>query len=560
MRCLSLLTLGLFLFLPFPAKAKDIVAESIITEATVYTNRATVTRRAEVDIAPGDHTVIIKQLPAQTLSDSLRVEGEATGGNVVIGALSHKLVSRAELVAERERELNEQIEKLQDQQAMVIADQQALLTQKNFLETLGQQAKLREDEEIAKLNLNTDQWGNAADTLYTAMSKNLRAAQTLDIKLRDITEDIDALQRELNQIRTGQKSFYEVSIPLEADAQSSLVIELSYQLYGASWKPIYDARLDTKTAVLELIQYGAVRQTTGEDWNDVQLTLSTAQPHRGAGLPDLRPNWLDLFDPKAQNRGRKAITGSADMSVIGAPAATMMAREEMSDIAYDAPQTTKARMEQAQIETGGFVSEYKIAGPSTVNADGTESKLLIGTHDTKNRLEVQVKPQLSNDAFLVSHATLQGEAPVLPGQVNIFRDGSYIGQSYLPLLRPNDEQQLAFGIDDNIEVERNILKDERSEAGVISKDHVLERVFLTRVKNLHNKPMDIAVLETIPVARDKKINVEILSESTTPGYGENTDDINGLLKWSYTAGPSEEKKIGLGWRVSWPKDQNLRGL
>ena len=128
------------------------------------------------------------------------------------------------------------------------------------------------------------------------------------------------------------------------------------------------------------------------------------------------------------------------------------------------------------------------------------------------------------------------------------------------MLRPDDETELAFGIEDNVTVKRNTMKDERSEAGMITKDSVIERHYVTEVQNLHNNPIKIAVLETIPASKDERIKIEIIAEQTTPGYEIDLNNIKGVTRWMTTLKPKQQAAVKLGWKVSWPKGDNISGL
>lgn len=550
------------LVLPVTSFAKEIETDSELTAATVYTNRATLTRQAVVDVPAGASTVVFKGLPANIMVDSLRTEGSAAA-EVVFGALSHKRVVESDLTVPREKELNAQIEALQDKRKMVVAEKTGLNAMQSFVQQLGKHAGNRKNEEIADFNLKPEEWKLAMETIKSNMSDIHKGYAELDIQIRQIDREIQKLRSEMNQMRTGQRSTYQVSIPLEASEPTSLAIDLIYQIPGASWRPLYDARLDTETGALTLVQYGAVRQNSGEDWNDVKLTLSTAQPHRGAGLPALSPMWVNVWQggPGGYGRGgmvqkMKRNFASREMSA-AAPMAEFDSFEEglMMDKEVQA-----ASFAGAVINTGGFVSEYIIPGRSEVKADGTESKLLIGSFETASKVQIQIKPQLSTDAFLVARAELKGEAPILPGQVSLFRDGAYVGQSNFPLLRPGEKQDLSFGVDDQVSAKRHVQKDEQSEDGIISKDNAKERHFVTEIQNLHNREVEVVVLETTPVSKDEKLKVEILKDATTAGYEKDADKIKGLMRWTMTMQPKQKTDIGLGWKVSWPKDHNISGL
>ncbi len=558
MRLLTALTLALITVSPASLMAAEIEAGSTLTAATVYANRATLTRRAVIDIPAGEHTVIFKNMTPSMMTDSLRAEGEANG-NIIMGALTHKMETSIDLVAPREKELNDQILKLMDQIKVLEAEKAAISTKQDFINSLGEQAVMRENESIAEMQLNPESWAAAANTIHSQTSENLKATLALDNQIRDLNEQIQKLRTDMNQLRTGNKTTYTVSLPIEADRASKLTVDLSYQIPNATWQPLYDARLNTETEELELIQYGAVRQNTGEDWSDVKLTLSTAQPQRGATLPPLNAMWVSLRDNKLRQSRSFAKMARNEM-LSAAPQAASLAEADY-ELADDGMALNKEIvMQSAEIKTGGFVSEYIIPGPSTVKADGSESKLKIGTFETENTLQVQVKPQLNDKAYLVSRAKLKGEAPILPGQVNLFRDGAFVGKMSIPLLRPDEEQDIGFGIDDQVSVKHSVMKDERSSAGVIVKDTEIERHYVTEIKNLHSQPINLVVLQTVPVTTDEEIKVEILPKQTLEGYDNDFEDVKGLLRWNFQMEPKSDKRVGLGWKASWPKDKNINGL
>lgn len=557
------IALALF-FVATPAIAADIPVESTITAATVYSDRASITRKAAVKIPAGSHTLVFKGLPISMFTDSLRAGGSAVA-KVTLGAVTHKMQSHEDFVIPREQDLNTRLQNLADARAMIMAEKQALDAGRVFLENLGKQAALRADEDIAEIKLAPETWSGVADTLQTKIAANLKTGLERDIAVRGLDDQIRKLQDELNQLRTGQKQNIEVRVPFESAAETTLNVELSYQQPNVGWQPVYDARYDTKSGRLSLVQYGSVWQQTGEDWADVALTLSTAQPSRGVGLPDLYPQWLSLYvPPPMQPMAEMAVMDSA-VNMSGASpqmsgrAASFEGEDKMMK-AEAVPAAAPVEYATAQINTEGFVGEYNITGPSTVPSDGTQSKLLIGAFETDNAAQIQIKPQFSAEAYLVVKTKLKGEAPILPGLVNLFRDNAFIGQGNLPMLRPGDAQELAFGVDDKVTVKRKTLKDERAESGFAFKEQTLERHVLTEVQNLHKTDIEIAVLETVPTPQDERIRVEILKDVTTPGYEADLHDMKGVTRWRIPLKPEEKTKVTLGWKVSWPKGENLQGL
>lgn len=555
----SSLALLLFVSFPFCASADEIAAESKVTAATVYADRATVTREAVVTLPAGVHTVSFTGLPGFLFPESLRAEGSAPGAAVTFGAIVSKKVMGTQLSADRAAEIAAKIDALQDQRRLLESEKQSLSAKRQFLTTLTTQAGLRAGEDIAEFNLKPDQWTGAAQAIYSGLEESLKAEVGVDTKIREMDHELDKLKDDLNKLNATQYETFEVEIPLESTQATQLTVSLNYQVPNASWRPLYDARVNTKSGKLDLIQYGAVTQSTGEDWSGIKLSLSTAQPQRGTSLPDLPPLWLDLFRGGYGGSVDRAMEdGVAMRKMATPPAPAMMNMEEKSALASAPP--LPATFAGAKIETGGFVSEYKITGPASVKADGTETKLMVGPFATESRLKIQIKPQISTDAFLVAETTLKGETPILSGQVSLFRDGAYVGESSLPLLRPEESHALFFGTDDQVSIKRKILQDKKSEAGMIVRDNTLERSFVTEIQNLHSKKMDLIVEETTPTSRNEKIRTEVQENQTTPGFIADSKNIKGLLRWEFPLDPEAKKDLKLGWKVSWPKDETLSGL
>lgn len=564
------LSAALLATLPFfPAQAEEIKAPAELKQAIVYSDRAMLSREAKIKVPAGAHTILIEGLSTALFPDSLRVEGKGTT-SMVLGALSHKIVNETDLVSERERGINIALEAAQNQRAVVEAEKQSFIKQQEFLNSLQAQASEKTKEELADFKFNTEQWVAAGQTIQTGLAEAARQIIGRDTKLAEIDKMIEKLQGDISQLYTGQKSTVQVSIPVEAQAAGTLTLTLSYQLPGATWRPVYDARLDTKTGALELVQYGSVSQATGEDWEGITLTLSTAQPQRGSGLPEPQPFWVNLME---QYAGGGSSFSNIAQNIAG-PAMRQAARVNKVEFALEegaasadalaapaAPPEVTAQITPAVIETGGFTAEYRIPALSKVPSDGTETKLFIGNFETENALEIHIRPQLSNEAYLVAKAKLKGENPVLPGSVNLFRDGAYVGQSTLPLLRAGKETTLPFGIDDQIAVSRKTLKDEKSESGmIIGTSSVIERGYSTEIQNLRGKAVKIVVMETVPAPQNEKITLEILKDKTTPGFEKDADKIKGLLRWNFDLAAQEKKDVALGWSLSWPKDSQITGL
>jgi uncharacterized protein (TIGR02231 family) len=558
--------------MPHFAHAEDFMTNSEVAAVTVYQNRAKVERESRVKIPKGAHTIVIENLPANIDANSIRVAGESVA-DVLIGTVKSEIKYTPSLTSAREKMLNDQIEKLQNDIKRLDAEKAALGVSQKFLQNLGEQAGLRSNEEIAELNLNSGEWLAATQTIQQGMSEILGKRLEIEIKTKQVNEEIRALQQELNKSRGGQKSTYSVSVAVESDAAAELALDLSYFTYNATWQPLYDARLKKDKdgqSSLELVQYGAVRQNTGEDWSDVELVLSTAQPNRNATLGDLSPYWVDMFNPEQSGRVAEA-TNSAyvplSTNIFSEPSDYERAQDElniedplnqyrMSKMAVPSPQA--ARIQTAQIQSNGFAVEYKLPGKVEVKSDGSESKLRIGSADVTHELKTVVRPQLSQAAYFIADMTVSEKAPLLGGQVALYRDDAFIGNVSMPFVPAGKSHELSYGLNDNVQVAFKVLQDKAEEAGYIS-DNSRQKQMVAEIENVSGESYDLVVEMAHPVSKNDDLRVTLQDGFTTKGYTDDWENVKGIMHWESELEPKSKKEYRLGYEITWPKGYNLTG-
>jgi uncharacterized protein (TIGR02231 family) len=191
-----------------------------------------------------------------------------------------------------------------------------------------------------------------------------------------------------------------------------------------------------------------------------------------------------------------------------------------------------------------------------VGANGELKRVRIGMHKLEPSLLIRTVPRVTAKAYLYAKLTLPNGAPALPGQTALFRDGTFVGKGWLPLLSAGETHELGFGIDDAVRVKHAVLTKKRGEAGFISSSKVDQRNFKTTIKNLHERPISVRVMDRMPVAANDEISVEVLS-GTAPSK-KNVKDKRGVLAWDFRLGPDAEKEIFFGYRVSWPASKRIR--
>ncbi len=550
-----IISLCLMFVLPGAAAlgAQAVPAESRIAAVTVYPDRAEVTRLIEVALPAGKSTVSIPALPASLIPDSVRVRG-AGGAALRIGSVETRRIFSEALIQEEERRLNGEIEALQDRGRGLQDRIAALKVQLDFIAAIGREAPKTANEELIRGKLDPEAWQKAWSRLSGGAAEAFDGVRQAEFEQREVNRRIEALKRALGQIRTGRKASITAQVNLELDQPAALRLELSYQLRGASWRPLYDARLDSAAERIGLSQIGEVRQRTGEDWSGVRLTLSTARPAVSARMPDLDAWFIDFVqDPGVLAKRKRSF---ADELSSLPDSAEEDFRAERSAAALEAE---VAQAPAARVVAGEFASEYRISGVANVPSDNAPHKFIIAEQSIDASLAVRVVPKHTPQGYLYAEIEYAGEQPLLPGPVSVFRDGAFIGTSHLDLLRPGETQKLSFGLDDKVRVEYRLIDGERSSEGLIKRDRRMERRYLTKVTNYHERPVAITVLDNLPVPRDELIEVDLLRETTQPTERD-VEDRKGVLAWTWDYQPGETREIRFAYAVSYPETQNVPGF
>ena len=294
----SILTILCIPNLSFSADLKQITAPSRITAVTVYADRALITRSATLPLKPGSYLLAFKSLPVLIQDDSIRVEGKGSAKATIVG-LEVKRVFLEQSDEKRAKELDEEIRSLERRLGTVDSKKAGLSSQKAFLESIRVAWGDRISKELAIGRPTSVELSDASSFVGTGVTKVEELTRDADIEKKSIKDKIDALRRQ-RDASTGslRKEAKSVEVVVEITREGNLTLDLATVISQTGWQPSYDVRLspDTKTAALTF--RAMVRQQTGEDWKNIDLTLSTARPATGGAPPELYPWRISFFRPQ----------------------------------------------------------------------------------------------------------------------------------------------------------------------------------------------------------------------------------------------------------------------
>lgn len=545
--------------------ADTVTTQSRIDAVTVFPSGAEVTRIVRVKLAAGEHKLVFENLPAEAEPGSIRVDGKATAP-LEIGAvdtrrlfLSEKEAAKTE--AERKR-LEAEIEKAEDERKIAEARIAAADTQKALVANLAN-LPTRPPLPAGTNAAAGEDWAAIIALMSTSLGNIAKARGEAEAEMRGIDRKLEELRNQLATLAPEQEERTEVSVAVKAGQALDADMTVRYQVSSASWSPSYDARLatgsKTKAPLLELVRRATITQRTGEAWDNVAMQLATTRPTAGTSAPELSTMTVDYMPeprpvaaaPAPMVRQMKPMAApmaeSADMAVnAGAP---------KMRVAAVAPEPVEATRVGAEVDVAGFQATYTVPGRASVVATGEPKALDLSTDRIEPALVARTVPKRDAKAFLYAKVEVPRGSPMLPGTVALFRDGTFVGNGKVPLLAGGEKHELGFGADDLVRVRHAVAEEKRGETGLISSSKTDDRNYKISVKNMHERAVEVTVLDQIPVSKNEEIKVELTGRQTPSR--RDIEDKRGTLAWDMRVEPDEEKVVEFGYRVIWPAAKSV---
>ena len=509
-----------------PAMIWPAQALAAIDSVTVFPDRATVTHIVETDVTPGRGELVQANLPQSLSRDTLRISASGPEG-LRLGGYQIETVRGSERVSERARKLEAQLEKLRDRRDVIDDGIEARGMQLKLLQSLAGGAGQGEDQ------LTVEAWDRALGTIGQGAEEVLIARRQLRLERRETDEEIERIERELSDLGQNQRDTLRLQLAYDSESAGRARFLIEYTVSSAAWRPVYEWRLDTQSGRLAIEQFAEVRQRSGEDWSDVELSLSLARPSAGGRLPEIRPWWVDVGEPPPEARQR-------------------MQKEALSqDMAFSA---ARAPAQAAAAELAGtrYTQRYDVAGRAEVAADNQPHRFRLAGHSLDVRLSARAVPRRRATAWLYAEGEFGGDAALPPGSVTLYQDNTLVGQTNFAGLTPGEALASSFGVDNRIEVDFRLIDDERATEGMIRKSTRLKRVHRVALRNGHDRSIDLTVLDAMPVSRDERIEVSLTDNATAPDERD-VEDRRGVLAWRRELGAGEQVELTLGYQLTFPE-------
>jgi len=556
--------------------AAEIPWDAKIESVTVYTNGfAQVIRAAETAVPEG--MMVFKSNPLPPSADLASIYVTVQGEGVTVQSVE----ARCELVANKELEaklaaFREEYRKQDEaffgaQQEIAALDEQ-IASRRETLELLG---KMREktvqaaDKEMAAQKVDAEAWQKAIEMAQAQADKARAEIRQLAAKRREAERRLWEEEKKLNdvlrkapkgcdvpaisglQINDGRQTeqptllirrsllrdlgssqTYQtrVYITLAAKAAVRARLLLGYNVRGADWEPNYrvNADLGAKTSTLDI--FGVVRQSSGEDWENTRIYLSTARPDIGTDVPVLLPWYIRTARLAAAPTARRNLPITAD------------------DESEEEQPPAEAAAEDVPIT--GMATVFAAQGRTTIPSDNEAHRIPISSLVSAIETEHIAIPKILPHAFV--QAKLANRAPfaLIPGVMEVMVGGSYVGRGMMKAAAPGEAIKLSLGVDEQVKIRLSLVED-KGERKVRGGRAQSTNVFAIAAANYKDEEIKLTIIDQLPISRDSRIVVTYGPEAKRALRGA---EFPGQLKWEIALAPKKTQTIEFDFTIEYPEE------
>ena len=507
-----------------------------IDHVTVFINGAEIQQRVSLPLQAGDNTVVIENIAPHINEQSLQI---ALGGGVIV----QNYAFSTDYLSADKRKMNTAV--LEDslrlaQDALADAERRiSTLTQMQTLLQAGVNSSLTANSGVttAVIDKNLQYYQTNALTLAKQLDDTKAEKTALDKRIKALQQQI----RETGGLKVGKSGI--VTLQVNSPKKQTINAGVTYFTYTAHWYPTYDLNITDLHSPIGLVMKAHVTQTTGLDWKQVNLTLSTGSPARSNVAPELGTWWL-------QQQVTRTRTLYAAKNMVMASAA--MVTEDAEEAVYDEAPVASIQGYVAQSEQALSI-EYAISLPYTIDGNGKEQIIALQERQLQDvTYNYYAAPSLDEQAYLVAYINGWQDQQLPDGRANLTYAGTYFGETMLAANNDEARVRLTLGDDKSIKIKREKTAHSSKTSGSNTQ---VSYTYTTTVRNDKREAITLTLKDRYPVSTAKEIQVSV-SDKSTPRTTENKQ--TGIMSYALTLAPGETRTIELSYTVKYPKDWKIK--
>lgn len=543
----------LFCSLSFTALAAPL--ETRIDQVTLFADRARVIRLGQADVEAGTLSVEVGPLPAWV--DRASIRARVPGAEVLEVQSQKKYLARTP--DEDIQKAQNDLEALEMKMGTLQDRLQALQARRTLIERSGEFVTKELPLEVQRRDIPVEYFEDMAKFISEGQLEVDQERRKLQMDMRQLQPELTASRRQLSDMQRGNRlEQLFLTLQLSIPKAGTYPVELVYVLPGATWETVHDARIG-KAGEVSLQSLARIRQSSGEDWNNVKLAFSMQQPERLGKLPELESMLL----------GRKALPGANNPVMQQLEAGWNDANKYYYDNRALYNNVVQGLPDQSQRLQGNFAKQakaqqrsqqvftelaergtsalFEAEGRWTLRSDGSPVRVPFGKLDQQGELQVVAAPEVAVNAARGIRLENEGQ-PLLPGEVSLFLEGAYIGGASMDFVGPGEEFVLYAGVEDRVKLQRKRNNDV-SQLRRGRRQNVMTVQFEIIVENTGDEALPLLLSDRVPVSNEREINVKRISLKP-----QVQPDEDGLLQWKVTLAAKSRKSFTVFYEVEYPNN------
>ena len=561
-----------------PKVQPDVVAElkvapSRVAAVTVYPLSALVTREVDVPAGQGMVELTVSPLPPTTVSSSLYSEG-IDGVRVLTTRFRSRAVpqdTRADV-----RKLQEEIATLSLAREKLQSDINAIQENLKMLGKMEGFMSVTTIQGTEKGQLNAEAAIKLANHIKESRIETSRELVGLQQQVKANTEKTEFASRRLAELSTGvSRTERDAVIVVERANGAAGKVRLNYLVESASWRPQYKLRAGKAAKDAVQVEYlASLVQRSGEDWTNVKLVLSTAQPMLNAAPPELQGLKVAAVHKGSIPAGRSPDVAELEIQIRNLREKAQRDFNErkastgigLFNTASALDQSFELLNPDAAIQRGcalamseGPTVVYHIATPMAVPSRTEEQVLEIARIELAPDFYYKSVPLLTTHVYRLADIVNKSGYVLLPGDATMYLGSDFVGQMNLPLVAIGEQFTVGFGVDPQLQVKRQMVDRSHTTQGG---NQTLRFEFRTTVSNFKNEKVKLQVWDRLPQAETDAVNISLTK--TTPELSKEPAYLKGprtknLLRWDLMLEPNaiNEKAVQIQYEFKMELDRQM---
>lgn len=536
-----------------------------VSEVIVYRGQALVTRTIELDLPKGGSELVVCKLPNKIVPESLYAQAS---GDVAVSSVRYRERAVQEDTREEVKKLDAEIEKLQTKQRHAEMNLRLINENRGSISKLENLTISAAQTDLDRSLLQYEPLEKLFGHIETKRTEYHKKQLELDDEILALKKQLELLQRKRNELRAGRsRSERQAVLFVSSPAASEAAIQLRYLVNDAGWLPQYNLRAEPAKSAVSIEYNAVIHQASGEDWMNVAMSLSTAQPTMEAGAPELEPMEV-ILTPGAPGVGKALYQKLRDVS--SGPRAAMEAEKpvyrdlsdqfqqlersrrqiarkgavaqnelnvmaagrQMMELQADKDAVQKIKSAEKRIaRTEGVSVTYDLPGKLSMPSRSDQQLLTIASFGAKAKFLHIATPLLTDYVYLQADITNNSKTIMLAGPANMYLDGGFVGKANIELVTIGEEFTAGFGVDSQVRITREF-KDKQVDT--LWGNRVEEYDYRIAIDNYKNMPVKLQLLERIPYTEDEDLEIENFKTnkplSTDAEYVRSQKE-KGILRW-----------------------------